>query len=296
MISGEYVVLDGATALALPTKVGQSLEIKEIQEPVIKWKSLDHEGNTWFEDSFQISELTIPLHPQKEFRNEVLKMLFLTLLSAANRNPAILSGNGYEITSKTEFPSNWGLGTSSTLISNISKWFKVDAFELLKDTFDGSGYDVAVALKATPITYEKKGPENSIFKTSFDPPFSDNIFFIHLNQKQNSRDSIKHYREQEKKALETAVEKISGITHSLIACTEPSEFELLLEVHENIISQLVGLQKVKTRLFPDYPGAIKSLGGWGGDFIMVTGSKADMEYFSKKGYSTIFSYSEMILR
>lgn len=295
LISGEYVVLDGATALALPTKPGQSLEVNEIEEPAIRWKSLDKDGKTWFEDSFKVSELK-SLGPSKAPKEEVSKMLFLILLSAARKNPELLSsGKGFEVTSKTGFPQDWGLGTSSTLVANIAKWFEVDAFELLEATFRGSGYDVAVAMYGTAITYERQGSENSILKTSFDPPFKDKLFFVHLNQKQNSRESIKLYRQQDKKALTTAIEKISALTHRMITCTDITEFNLLLEVHENIISKLVGLQKVKSKLFPDYPGAVKSLGGWGGDFVLATGNEADMEYFRKKGYSTVLPYSDIIL-
>ncbi len=150
-------------------------------------------------------------------------------------------------------------------------------------------------MHGTPVTFEKQGPENSILKTSFDPPFKDQIFFVHLNEKQNSRDSIKHYRKQTKKSLQGSIEKISALTHRVVTCTELLEFELLLEVHENLISQLLGLQKVKSRLFPDFAGAVKSLGGWGGDFVLATGSEDQMEYFRRKGYSTIIPYDQMIL-
>lgn len=304
LISGEYVVLDGATALALPTRPGQSMDVKEFDEPVIKWESRDADGSTWFEETFQISELRSALDssilaPQdftRKPKEEVSKMLFLTLLSAARQNPELLSGKkGFDIVAITEFPRHWGLGTSSTLIANISKWLNIDAFKLLQDTFGGSGFDVAVALYSGPITFEKYEDQNSILRTSFDPPFKAQLFFVHLNQKQNSRESIKHYREQKKETLETAVEKISSITHRIITCTEISEFNLLLEIHENIISQLTGLQKVKSKLFPDYPGAVKSLGGWGGDFILATGSEESMDYFRQKGYSSILPYSDLIL-
>lgn len=295
LISGEYAVLDGATAFALPTKPGQSLQIEEIGEPLIKWKSLDCDGNIWFQESFDISDLMTDLDTKKPREQEVSKMLFLTLHSAAEKNPGLLNGKGFEVTSRTEFPLDWGLGTSSTLVTNIAKWFNIDPFKLLEETFGGSGYDVAVALHSTPITFQKQGAENSIFKTSFDPPFKDLLFFVHLNQKQNSRESIDHYRQQDKRALDTAIEKISALTHNIISCTDLLEFQLLLEVHENIISQLLGLQKVKTRLFPDYPGAVKSLGGWGGDFILATGNAANMEYFKRKGYTTVLPYSDIIL-
>lgn len=294
LISGEYAVLDGATALALPTKFGQSLEVKEIGDPVIKWKSIDHEGKVWFEDDYQIRDI---LSPETGERSEVSKMLFLALVAVAEMDPKLFNGkNGFEITTKVDFPRSWGLGTSSTLIANLAKWAGVDPYKLLDATFGGSGYDVAVAMHESAITYQKQAIENSVLKTSFDPPFKDQLFFVFLNRKQNSRDSIKHYRQQEKAFLGNSIEKISNLTHTMITCTELQEFELLIEVHENIISQLTGLKKVKSELFSDYSGAIKSLGGWGGDFVLATGSSRDMDYFRKKGFDTIISYQEMILQ
>lgn len=295
LISGEYVVLNGATAFALPAKFGQGLEVTKIGAPVINWKSLDHKQNTWFEDSFEISDLIASEVPEKHNKNEVSKMLFQTLFFARKMAPQEFAEGGFEISTKLDFPRDWGLGTSSTLIANLAKWLKIDAYQLLQHTFGGSGYDIAVAMHQTPVTFEKQPSENSILKTSFDPSFKEQLFFVHLNQKQNSREAIAHYRQQDKTTLGTAIKKISALSHSLINATDLLEFKMLLEVHENIISQLVGLQKVKSRLFPDYPGVVKSLGGWGGDFVLATGTAKDMEYFRSKGYSSILPYSEMIL-
>ena len=48
-------------------------------------------------------------------------------------------------------------------------------------------------------------------------------------------------------------------------------------------------------LFPDYFGTLKSLGAWGGDFILATGNKDTSQYFIDKGYATILKYSDMVL-
>ena len=296
LITGEYVVLDGATALALPTRFGQSLEVKEIQAPLVKWKSIDAKGEIWFEDEFQISEILSQKPQINREDNEVSKMLYLALHSAAAMNSeALKEGEGFEVTSKVDFPRSWGLGTSSTLITNLAKWFENDPYQLLEKTFGGSGYDIAVGMHGTPITFEKQGLENSILRASFDPPFKNQLFFIHLNRKQNSREAIEHYRQQDKTSLKTTSEKISALTHRMISCTDLLEFNLLIEVHENLISRLLDMQKVKSRLFPDFAGAVKSLGGWGGDFVLATGTSQDMDYFRSKGYDTILAFDEMIL-
>ena len=52
LLTGEYVVLDGATALAVPTKFGQDLIIKSIQEPELIWGSFTNTGECWFEAIF----------------------------------------------------------------------------------------------------------------------------------------------------------------------------------------------------------------------------------------------------
>jgi hypothetical protein len=41
-------------------------------------------------------------------------------------------------------------------------------------------------------------------------------------------------------------------------------------------------------------GAIKSLGAWGGDFILASGNQKTPNYFHEKGFKTVISYSEMI--
>ena len=48
LLSGEYLVLDGALALGLPTSLGQGLTIKESSGMDIMWESYDPDGNKWF--------------------------------------------------------------------------------------------------------------------------------------------------------------------------------------------------------------------------------------------------------
>ncbi|MFT6748973.1 MAG: hypothetical protein ACJAQ1_000901, partial [Flavobacterium sp.] len=39
----------------------------------------------------------------------------------------------------------------------------------------------------------------------------------------------------------------------------------------------------------------KSLGAWGGDFVMIISENNPKSYFKAKGYETILTYNEMIL-
>ncbi len=294
LLTGEYVVLDGAMALTLPTKFGQTMEVSGLNNNEIYWQAQDNKGNIWLEISFPFKNGEITdIHTSGV--NENIRSLQNILSEAFKLAKTTRKEKGYHIKTQLEFPANWGLGSSSTLINNLAQWLNLDAYTLLENTFKGSGFDIAAAQSNTPVTYQVCGNSRSILTTSFNPAFASDLFFVHLNQKQNSRNSIAHYRAQSQDILYSSIEKISALTDSFLSCDNLEEFKLLIEIHENIISSLVNLPKVKTRLFHDFPGAIKSLGGWGGDFILATGKEAEKQYFREKGYSTILTYSEMIL-
>lgn len=293
MLSGEYVVLDGATALVLPVKYGQSLKIEPIPEPAIYWKSYDKEGHIWFEDIFRINDGGMT----GERPEDPISQRLASILSEAGKmNPGVIPENcGYLAIASLEFQGEWGLGSSSTLITNIARWFEIDPYILLEKTFGGSGFDIAAATNNTPVSFVNSSNGRNVLRAGFDPEFGDRLFFVYLGKKQNSRNSIAHYRECPKKNLGQAIEKITSISHQMIICKSLSEFEILMEIHENIISRLLGIPKIKKVLFNDFPGGVKSLGGWGGDFILATGGKTEREYFRKRGYTTIFEYNDFVL-
>ncbi|PTM04073.1 MAG: GHMP kinase [Bacteroidetes bacterium] len=293
LLTAEYVVLDGAMALALPTKLGQDLTIEPNEKNTLIWRSIHENGNTWFESEFSLDEIAKMQTPS----NPISKRLLEILISAKQLNPNFLiANNGFSVTTKLDFPHNWGLGSSSTLINNIANWANINPYDLLELTFGGSGYDIACARFNNPIIYSKNPIDNSriINEVNFNPSFKDELFFIHLNQKQDSREGIKRYN-QVKNNLSSTILEINTITKHIIDCDSLSEFKKHITKHEDIISSLINLPTVKTSLFNNYQGAIKSLGAWGGDFILATGSQNDMDYFKQKGYSTIISYSDMIL-
>jgi len=63
-----------------------------------------------------------------------------------------------------------------------------------------------------------------------------------------------------------------------------------------LIGRSLNLPLVQDRLFPDFPGTVKSLGAWGGDFVLVASELAVSEvvnYFSDKGFRTILSWKDM---
>ena len=76
-----------------------------------------------------------------------------------------------------------------------------------------------------------------------------------------------------------------------------TEATLVLEEHEALLSKTLGLPTVKEKHFPNFPGVVKSLGAWGGDFVMAISEKpaqAVQQYFKVKGFETVFGYREFV--
>jgi len=293
LISGEYVVLDGAKALALPTKFGQDLVVEEFQNNQIIWKSFDCDKKIWFEavidfESIQKKEKFPEEEATKNTLIEILHEAFLL-------NPSFIENSkGYKVTTQLTFPKNWGLGTSSTLINNIAQWTKVDAFKLLKNSFGGSGYDIANAQNNFPIIYSLENGNSLVEKADFKPSFSKHIYFVYLNKKQNSKSAIASYRAKKNSISET-VSTISNLTSEILKVENLNQFEKLLTEHEKIMSAILETPTVKETYFKDFKGSMKSLGAWGGDFVMVTSEENPKTYFQEKGFESILSYEEMIL-
>jgi mevalonate kinase len=299
LLTGEYVVLDGATSLAVPTKYGQDLIIEPIEEPVLVWGSFTNEGTCWFEAQFSLPKLRLTsasFNSDKEGSSETIAETLQTILQEARKlNPDFLqTKKGFIVKTNLTFPQDWGLGSSSTLINNIASWTNVNPFDLLWNAFSGSGYDIACAKYNSAIFYTLKDRKPIISEVDFSPTFKDNLFFVYLNQKQNSREGIKRYREK-KQQIDQEVERISVISKEMISTNSLSEFELLIAEHETIISSIIELPKVKDQLFVDYFGQVKSLGAWGGDFVLATGNQDTPTYFKQKGYATVIPYKDMIL-
>ena len=59
LLTGEYLVLDGAKSLAVPTKLGQDLIVENIQEQQLIWGSFTNTGECWFEAVFDLPKLRL---------------------------------------------------------------------------------------------------------------------------------------------------------------------------------------------------------------------------------------------
>jgi mevalonate kinase len=296
LLSGEYFVLDGAEALALPTTVGQSMKVKYRQsyQPTLNWKSIDHTGKVWFESEYEFWHFK-PIRPQG---NVTEKFVAEALQAVRLQNPHFLRDDlDVFVETKIEFPLEWGLGSSSSFIYNVAQWAYVSPFELLKKTIGGSGYDIACAQAMGPISYKKYDNKPQWEAAPFNPSFKDQIFFVYLGQKQNSEKEVIKYQDMKIEGKSQIVNEISQLTREMIHASDLVTFNKIIKSHEEIVSRALRYDKVKDLHFADFWGEVKSLGAWGGDFAMVTSDRSPIEtreYFESRGFTTVIPFSEII--
>lgn len=288
LLTSEYFILDGALALAVPTKLGQDFCFKEVhdEQSIVLWEA-NHEGKPWLKAKIDYKNgvvLETNLPASAEFVLKVLK-------NVQKLSSKKLQGDtSYHIKTNLQFPSNFGLGSSSTLMNNLAEFAGIDAFLLNEISLGGSGYDIAVAQKKSAILYRNVPRE--VCEIEFRPPFLDELIFIHLNQKQDSREGISLYKSKEKS--EQLISEFSEITQNVIKSANLYEFSNLMEIHEEKVSEFLGLEKVKDQYFDDCPFFVKSLGAWGGDFILSAKFGDYQNYFFDKGFPRIFEYKQII--
>lgn len=296
LIAGEYTVLDGGLSFAIPTKFGQILEVfhssVEDTSPKLIWEAYLEDETNWFKAEFSLPELEI-----RNYSDEKLAIKLQELLKAVESlNPVFFQDSTHNIHCKTqlEFPKDWGLGSSSTLIYLLAKWSGVDEFELSNLTFKTSGYDIACAGNDSPILYQLESRKPKIQPISFQPEFLDQLYFVYLNQKQDTQVGVTKQYKSKLKNLEL-IKEISRLVEGIYQAKSLEEFELNIQKHEELLSEFLEIPKVKDLYFTDYEGTVKSLGAWGGDFVLVTARPHFKEYFMEKEYSTLLSYDEMVL-
>lgn len=292
LLTSEFLVIDGAKALALPTRFGQKMTVERLSESEIHWNSYSCDNKLWYEEIFDLTpKQIIPLKNKNSNTTQRLLQIFSIL---QNLNPTLFQNGGFSIKTNLEFPQNWGLGSSSTLITNLAKWAGVNPYELSNKTFGGSAYDIACAQTDSAIVYQRTNPTKpKVIEVNFNPSFKDQLFFVHRNQKQNTRTVVTHYKNLNPATKQEWIAQANDLTNQFLNCEDLNNFENLINAHENLLAKILKIPPVKQSHFPDYPHAIKSLGAWGGDFIMAVGEKKDQAYFKNKGFETILSFEEM---
>ncbi len=292
LLAGEYLVLKGAKAFAVPVNFGQSMLVTEENGDEIFWESYSND-DLWF--SARIKPGTLQIIETTDI--QIAKRLIKILDAAGNlSNGFFKKQNGIKVVNRADFDINWGLGSSSTLIANIAGWTGIDPFDLHFAVSGGSGYDIACALSEGPVFYylDNKNPKTE--KVDFNPEYAGNIYFVWLGNKKNSADEVSSFR-MIKKRLHYEIGEISQLSDNIAYAPSLEDFEYYLREHELIISSILKRKTVKEELFYDYFGEMKSLGAWGGDFIMVTSDRPFSNiknYFGNKGLNTVIPFKDMV--
>lgn len=294
LLTGEYLVLLGAKAIALPLRFGQELTILPGDNQHILWDSEDING-CWFSTSFNVHGEPIDGSSREASRfvstilreTELLSSGFLTRLV------------GQRVIVTADFDLRWGLGSSSSLISLVAQLAGVDPFLLHRRVSDGSGYDVIAAQQSHPFLFQLVDgiPEYSpVALPSF---FSKHLFFAYLGKKQETATNVSLFLSSSAAAEPILVNTVSDISLQIPRVSSIGELCQLMAQHEEVISKILGIDSIKKASFPDFKGCIKSLGAWGGDFALFCSEEPESyihAYIEGKGLSPLFRFDEIVLK
>lgn len=285
--------MKGAKALALPTILGQKMEIKDGSGSELVWKSLDAQGKEWFSAKYDLMGFDCI----ESSDDDIARKLKKYLRAACSDNSDFLSKwKKYRVTTHLEFPRDWGLGSSSTMIHCLALWAEANPFLMYFDVENGSGYDIACAGSDGPILYTLMEDRLHFESVDFNPSFKDQLYFVHLNKKIDSTKAVRNF--MKKKIPSSIIDAMNEMTDKFCAAANIGQFNDLLIEHEKMLGDVLSQTPVKNVHFEDYFGEVKSLGAWGGDMVLATSTKTPEEtkaYFINKGFNDVIPYTELIL-
>lgn len=272
MLAGEYAVMCGVEALALPVRAGQWQHVWEMPAKGVSklvWQSKDADGSVWFEcrvdtDIMHVSETT-----SETYSDTLLRLLFCI----KEQKPELFLHKNIRIETECEFNRSFGLGSSSTLVCNLAKWSGVNAHLLQERAFGGSGYDVAVGNLGRPLVYWLENNESNWSSWQLPPDFTDDWYLAFPGEKQNSRDSLAGVKAQLDK-MSNDVALLQQMNACIQAIKSPRSLpmlEAMLEMWQALLSQRLDLPRPYETLglSPVKGGLCKYLGAWGGDVLLI---------------------------
>lgn len=289
LLTSEYFILDGATGWAMPTQYGQNMIVAPAQTPT--WQAFLQDKSLWLETALNTNLST---------NSEESSLLFQILNHIKQENPEQYHKKiNHHFQLFLDFDRAWGLGSSSTFIALIADFFEIDAYHLNRTFFKGSGYDIACAFASEALLYTNLDIENrSIEPFPIAESIEPHLFFIYTGQKQNSREAIQYYRNLPQKEKDIAINDLNFITSELIRKQNYKDWLYFLKIHEDIVSKVLKLDKISHTLAKELPFFTKSLGAWGGDFILCLADDEPTKItnrISETGFQTYFEYKDLIL-
>ena len=127
LLTSEYAITQGAKGLALPVRFGQKIHYHpNLEGNSISWSSPDHEAKEWF-----WAEISLSLEVLRTSNEKVAKRL-INNLQIVKSHSFLLDKPG-SFKTELEFPTEWGLGTSSTFTSLLAQCAQVDPLVSFKN-------------------------------------------------------------------------------------------------------------------------------------------------------------------
>ena len=287
LLTSEYAITQGAKGLAVPTKYGQNLNYTSSdKDRYIRWNAKGENGETWFWAEF---DLDLKIIDTSDHR---VALTLVKHLDVIQHKTALLDQPGI-FTTLLEFPTEWGLGTSSTLVSLLAQCAEVDPLTEFRGAHGGSGYDLACATAQTPIIYQLEGSTPIVKTASINFDFSDDLGFVYSGNKQLTAESLDLIAK--KPFLQQQIQRFDDLTHAFLNSSSVLELEEVIMEHECLVSEHLNLPKVKDTMLSGFPGQAKSLGGWGGDFVLVTRLNTSKNWLNDHGFKVVFPFKDLIL-
>ena len=297
MITGEYLALLGARCLAWPTKATQTMDVTTMASApgTLIWNAIDHEGNPWFDaliatdGPYEVISASDPIVADK---------LIHMLKQERKMGGRELGNQAYSVETNTHWPMEWGLGSSSSLIVNLAAWLEVNPFELQKNTIGGSGYDIACGMSDSPIVFQM-ADKLLVGKVSRPPVLLEYAGFAYLGQKASTSDAIKNFHDKVANVdVSKKIDLVNRLAYHILDGEKVGNIIKAIEIHEETIGYLLDIEPIKRRMFPDFNGMVKSLGAWGGDFVMFVGREPLKDYkeATEKEYGLkLYSAEELLV-
>lgn len=288
LITGEYVVLRGAEALALPLRFGQSALLVPNEGEAVYWEGFEP-GGKWFETALHADSLQVLAGADAEKSERLVRII----TEIRKQSPDFLK-QGWWVRTDLDFNPAFGMGSSSTLLALLCDAAGAEAFPVLKNTFGGSGYDLACAFAEKPILYTLNGDVAQMNETVIHPSVAEHVLFVYSGNKMVSSGEVKKFSSLS--IPDAVIHSFTDLTRAAIGAQDHETFAEVMRTHEHKMGELLEQPVLQTR-FTDFGGTVKSMGAWGGDFFMAVARDVEeaKTYFAQKGFSPVYTYAEVVL-
>ena len=124
-----------------------------------------------------------------------------------------------------------------------------------------------------------------------------NTYFTYLGKKQQSSKEVDSFLDNSDFS-DIDILSVSQLSTDICKADSPAELISLVNEHEYILSTILKREPLARR-FQSFPGTVKSLGAWGGDFAMfVSASEPEVvvNHLHGLGFVNVFPYTDLEIK